>query len=186
MRYLILSLFSLLLFAACNNDDEGVSLANTLHHDGVNQSSPVLPAGTYEAGARFTMSKSEEYIGRNLETVRFFMGELPAQCEVRIYDEGDNDSPGSLIYAQDVTNDLSSLSWNVHQLSTPVEITGDDLWICIRFVHTSSLRSIGCDTGPAVVDGDWLFEDADNLWLPLRERTNININWNIRGVVERN
>ena len=186
MRYLLLSLFSLLLFAACNNDDDDLSLANTLHHDGVNQSSPVLPAGVYEAGARFTMSQSEEYIGRDLERVNFFMGELPTQCEIRIYAEGNNESPGSLLYSRDVTDELEALSWNVHQLSTPIEITGDDIWICVRLVHQTSLRSIGCDPGPAVQDGDWLFQDCDNDWRPFNQRTNISINWNIRGVVARN
>ena len=186
MRYLILSLFTLVLFSNCNKDDDGVSLANTLHYDGVNQSAPVLPSGVYEAGARFTSSKSQEYIGRNLDQVNFFIGEIPAQCEIKIYSEGSSENPGNLLYSQDVTANLTELSWNTHVLSDPIEITGEDLWICVRFVHTTSLRSVGCDAGPAASDGDWLFQDSDNDWRPFGQRTTFSINWNIRGVVERN
>lgn len=172
-----------LLISACNKDDDGVSLPDTLNLDGDNQSAPILPAGIYESAARFNSSLTSQYTGRNLESISFFMGEIPAACVVKIYDEGTATEPGNLLYSADVRSQLRTIAWNEHVLTDPIEITGKDIWIAIRVAHNGNLQSVGCDTGPAVTDGDWLFQNSDNDWLPLRQRLPININWNIRGHV---
>lgn len=182
LNILLLAL-SVAILMGCKKEDDGVSLPDTLHLDGENQSAPILPAGIYEAAARFDANLTSEYTGRKLESVSFFMGEIPAACVVKIYDEGTPEEPGALLYSADVRSQLSSIDWNEHFLSDPVEITGKDLWIAIRVAHNGDLQSVGCDTGPAVTDGDWLFQNSDNDWLPLRQRLPININWNIRGHV---
>lgn len=171
----------LLLFGACNKNDDGVSLPDTLNLDGDNQSAPILPAGIYECAARFNAGLTSEYTGRKLEKVSFFMGEIPAACVVKIYDEGTDTEPGNLLYSADVRSGLSTINWNEHVLTDPIEITGKDLWISIRVAHNGDLQSVGCDAGPAVTDGDWLFQTSDNDWRTLRQRLPININWNIRG-----
>ena len=180
---LFLLLVGILLFSSCNKDDD-TSLEDTLHYDGANQSAPNLDADTYEAAARFDASRTAEYTGRNLDRVSFFVGELPTQCIVKVYGEGTNSQPGNLLYSADVTDKLTGLDWNNHRLTDPIEITGEDLWISIQFTHTGTLRSIGCDEGPAATDGDWLYQLSDNQWLTLRDRLPININWNIRGHIK--
>lgn len=179
---LFLLMVSLLFLGACKKDDARPT--DTLSYDGDNQSAPNLSADTYEAAARFDASLIADHVGRNLDRVSFFVGELPSECVVKIYDEGTASEPGALLYSADVSDKITGLDWNNHRLTDPIELTGKDLWIAIRFTHTGTIRSIGCDEGPAATDGDWLYQISDNQWLPLRQRLPININWNIRGHIK--
>ena len=168
-----------LLLISCDND---VEIAE-LHLDGANQSAPFLASGSHEAAVRFTSNETSQYSGRFLELVEFYLLELPNQCEVLVYDQGTNSEPGTLLYSASLSGDLQSRSWNTHRLANPVEISGTDLWICVRVTHNAEVPSIGCDPGPAKENGDWMRSSDDNLWRPFRSRTNqaVDINWNIRG-----
>ena len=187
-RFMKNSLLYLLAFAltltACSEDEE--PLRSILHYDGDNQTAPFLDVGEHEAAARFTASQTATYQGQNLIEVEFYLLNIPSLCEVRVYGENADDEPGNLLYSADVTSSISANHWNTHTLSTPVEITGDDLWISIRLVHNSEINTIGCDFGPAQENGDWIISTSDNAWRTFRDVTSnqANINWNIRGYVE--
>ena len=168
-----------LLLAACNKDKDGI----TLSYDGENASGPLLAAGTHEAGVRFISTDMKPHIGKKLTEVMFFMGpQAPASCTVKIYGEGSADIPGDLLYSQDVTNNLDGTDWNEHTLSTPIVISEQDYWISIALEHTVDQQSIGCDSGPAKNNGDWLYS-IDNEWRTYRDRTSESVNWNIRALV---
>jgi len=67
-------------------------------------------------------------------------------------------------------------------------LSGNDLWISIEAAHIQTIRSVGCDTGPAVSNGDWIYASAVGEWQTFRDYTTntgnpVNINWNIRGIV---
>jgi len=155
-----------------------------LRHDGDNATAPNLPPDTYEAAARFTAAQTASLTGGQLIEVQFYIFLVPASARVKIYDAGTSTSPGALIYSADVTGQITQTAFSTHTLSTPVAIGGGDLWIAIEFTHAAPQRVIGCDPGPAVADGDWLYSTLDGMWRPFNQRFPISVNWNIRGIVE--
>ena len=64
-------------------------------------------------------------------------------------------------------------------------IDDSELWISLRYTLAGTQRVIGCDAGPAFVNGDWECSGFEDDWSNFRTRTNnqISINWNIRGVL---
>jgi len=185
MPKILLLLLTIGLTTFSCKKEEILEETNLFYDNGVN-TAPVLNTGTYEAMARFPTSETNDFEGQNLEEIVFYLSDLPDQCEVIIYGEGTATTPNTILYQSDVTNNLESSAWNSHTLSTPIAITGEDIWIGVRLVHNSNIASIGCDTGPANINGDYLWADGDNTWMTFRERTEgeVNINWNIRGVIK--
>jgi len=163
--------------------EEPVITDAELHHDGPAVNAPLLPTGTHEAAARFPASITSAFQGRQLNEVEFFLLNLPTRCEVRVFGANTDTDTGDLLYFQEITNEVSAPAWNTHTLPTPIDITGEDIWICVQVTHNTPMNTIGCDPGPANANGDWLRSDSDNQWITFRERTNqaTNINWNIRG-----
>jgi len=155
-----------------------------LRHDADNANAPNLPAATYQAAARFTATQTAALTGGRLIEVDFYISTLPASATLRVYDAGSATAPGVSLYSADVTASLTPAAWTQHALSTPVPITGADLWIAIEFTHAASQRVIGCDPGPVVPDGDWLYSSMDGMWIPFNQRFAASVNWNIRGIVE--
>ena len=181
----MLSLLAILAVSACQQADEspGPSGQNVLNYDGPNATGPLLLAGEFEAAARFPATETAVFQGRSLKEVTWFMGVLPTSCKVRVYGPGNGNEPGSLLYSADVTDRLQAPDWNTHELRDPIPIDGQELWISIAFTHPATQQSIGCDAGPNVPDGDWLFSSNDNQWRTYVQRTGESVNWNIRGVV---
>lgn len=181
MLVLSLSLFS------CEEDPVGPVLGEnliSLNLDSDNQDAPSLPANSYEAAVRFPASQMGQYAGDRLTEANFFIQTVPQSCELRIYVKSDNNAPDSLVYSANVRSALRANSWNKHTLTTPYSLTGEDVWITLSFAHTNEQRTVGCDQGPARTNGDWLLDAADNQWIPLSQRSPININWNIRGAID--
>lgn len=185
MKNSLLVLFSLLfLLTACREDDE-IPITNvaTFNYDGSNNTAPILDAGEHIAAARFTANQTSPFNGRTLDRIEFFLFNVPAVVEVRVYGAGTSSAPGDLLYSADLSNDLISNSWIGHALVDPVPITGEDLWIAVRVVHNFQTQSIGCDFGPATNNGDFILTDPGTSWRTFRDVTNnqADINWNIRG-----
>ncbi len=186
-KIFVLSLLAVLAFSACQEDDNPQPAEdNLLNYDGPNLTGPQLVAADYEAAARFPASFMQEYQGRQLQEVRWFMGLAPARCEVRVYGPGVNNEPGSLLFSEevDVSQSLRVPGWNAYRLGQPLTLDGDEIWISIAFTHSAAQQSIGCDAGDNPnPNGDWLFSTTDNQWRTFTDRTGDRINWNIRGVV---
>lgn len=174
----------LMVFSATGGHSEDTPQSALLNYGGENLSAPPLDEGRHEGAALFTAAQTKALTGGKLVEVQYYIKDLPAACEVRVYSAGSAAAPGALLYTADVTASTTGNSWNTHRLQTPVAITGDALWISIGFANGKNQRTLGCDPGPAVQNGDWLFSAADNSWKPLVERVpTISINWNIRGGV---
>lgn len=183
-------LLGLMLLQACNTDEEvgpGPLIDPdlvVLHYDGDNQDAPFLPANTYEAAIRFAPSRLSPLAGSSLKEVHFFLQQLPKSLELRIYTSLGGIRPDSLVYSADIPNGLQANTWNRHILTTALPIPQKDLWVAVKFEQEVDARVLGCDIGPAVTNGDWLWDSSDNQWLPLSQRSPININWNLRAAVE--
>ncbi len=171
-----------ILFAACGDDERSVE--NTLRFDGDNLSAPLLPADTYEAAARFPANLTASFVGQNLTEVSYFISEIPLQTTLRIYSGGTENVPGQMVYEATLTGTITQNAFNAHVLTTPLEITGEDLWCSIRFRLNRGLQAIGCDAGPRDINGDRMFQESTNEWTSFSQFSGgESINWNIRGVV---
>jgi len=181
LKFLLLLFCGTLLFISCKKDQS----QDVLRHDEANFSAPALPAGTFIAGARFPTNIVDNYVGRNLTEVDFYIQDLPADCEIIIYGENTGTTPGAELYRRNVQSSIAANSWNSHVLDTPIEIKIEDLWIAVQVVHNSEIRSIGCDEGPARTNGDWMLGAGETDWKTYRELSNnqVSINWNIRGYI---
>ena len=176
-------LFSILLIALLSScaEEEGF----ILNHDGDNFSAPFLPAGTHITAAKFENNDLDRFEGRFLEEIHFYIVNVPANAVIEVYGEGGLETPGPLIMSVDIGNNMAPQQWNAYILDQPIEITGEELWICITVTHNVNNNSVGCDPGPAVQNGDWLLAEDSPGWETLREYTSgaTSINWNIRGIM---
>lgn len=174
-----------LLAFSCSDDEETRRDAD-LNYDTENFSAPQFTDVTFEAGARFPALLTSNFVGQQLTEVEFYIMEVPSSTELLIYGPGSPSTPaGTPLYQVNLTTDVGANRWNSHVLSTPVDITGEDLWINVRVTHNGDVQSVGCDEGPATQNGDWISLDNGG-WRTLRNFSNdeVNINWNIRGFVE--
>lgn len=186
MKKLLFLFLSLAIILPSCKDDDDVINDNVLQYDGANQSAPIFEVGVSEPAVYFPSSYLQSFIGKKINELEFFVGDIPAEMVLRISQEDGDNQPGLTMFEEDITGlNIQSTSWNLWQLDNPIEIRGDKgLWLSISVKHNNSdERSIGCDTGPAVNNGDWIFSDSDNEWKTLRNRTNnaVDINWNIRA-----
>lgn len=191
-REIPVAIFKISLLALCfhfwhcneksTNPDPPTEL--TLHYDKEQDASPSLDASRYEAAARFTSTQIGNLAGRDLIEVHYYLANKPETCRVKIYGQNSANQPGSVLYSAEVTSATQTPQWNVHKLTQAVKLTSEDIWISIEFSHSARQATIGCDPGPAVPNGDWLYSMADGAWRPLSQRTSISINWNIRGVAQ--
>ena len=172
------------VIASCNKDDD--SDFAVLGYDTDNMDAPLLPQGTYESGIRLSSGLMGQYAGLNLEKIRYYIKDMPLTCEIRVYEFSNGNEPGNLLYSKDVRSETSALSWNEHVLDQPIELSGSDLWLAVRYSQQGTQRTMGCDPGPAKYNGDWIWDEADDLWLRLIERSEADINWNLRGYVRLN
>jgi hypothetical protein len=184
-------IFAGLFNLGCNRDKNPLepgdnTTMESLHYDAGQLSSPLLAGGTYEAAARFTAAQIGDWAGGEIVEVQFYVANRPQTCEVKIYGANSVVMPGGLLYSADVSSATTANAWNTHTLTTPVTLGASDIWISIKFTHSALQPTIGCDPGPAVTDGDWLFSSADDAWMPFNQRSGISINWNIRGTVRVN
>jgi hypothetical protein len=134
----------------------------------------------WEAAAKFPASTVNPYAGMELTTVKIYINDPdPADdFAIKIYGMGLDYLPGELLAEQSFT--AVQLDWNIITLTTPVAITGEDLWIsCYTNQTMAGTFPMGVDAGPAVHNGDWISTGPG--WTHLDE--SINANWNIEGVL---
>lgn len=161
--------------------------AEQLNYDGDNVTAPLLPGGVYEAAVLFTPVELLGLDGKQVTEVILFVQDVPISATVRFFEGSSNGDPESLISSQGVRSELVKDSWSRISLSSPVTIDEQkDLWLTLRFELSGDSQTLGCDAGPAENYGDFLFDDSDGQWQKLSSRTSggININWNLRMVVE--
>jgi len=175
--------FSLIIFTivACGDDSPSKSLLN---YDAANFDAPSLFPGEYTTTVRFPSSQMTKFTGRQLDELEFWVTDVPISCEIVIYGEGTETSPGTLLHSENVSLKIDANSWNRLSLFSAVDVSGEDLWVGIKFTVDELSKVIGCDAGPAVENGDLINDENDN-WTTLRDYSNgeVDINWNIRAYI---
>lgn len=177
--------FALLLaigFASCQDDDNIDPYS--LHHDGESVGSPFLPYGEYEAATHFTAGYVSQYSGKELSAIEYNVYEMPEFAEIIVSESNGLGRPGGILFSQVVTNQLIPFSWNQLNLGVPIDLDGG-LWISLYFRNSpGESQTIGCDSGPAQGNGDWLYDDVDQQWQTYSNRVGESVNWSIRGVLQ--
>jgi hypothetical protein len=151
-----------------------------LYYGGNVSNAPQLAAGSYEAAARFTATKIGTLVDKEIIEVHYYIANKPDSCKIKINGPLNDETPGGLLYSADVTNETKAGQWNVHKLTKSVKLKSEDIWLSIGFKQSIIQSTIGCDPGPALKDGDWLYALDDGKWMPFIKRTSISINWTIR------
>jgi hypothetical protein len=168
--------------ALASIDVNSPSTSQLLYYGGNHYDAVTLDAGTYEAAARFTPSKIGNLVGKSIIEIQYYVGVRPDSIKVKLYGPLDEKTPGNLLYSADVTRAAVENQWNVHTLQQPMTLKNEDIWLSIEFKTIITQKTIGCDPGPAIPDGDWLYSSLVGQWTPLHEINafDLNINWNIR------
>jgi len=148
---------------------------------GANQlDAPTLNGGTYEAAARYTPAKIGNLVGKTIKEIHYFIADKPDSIKIKLYGPLNATTPGNLLYSADVTSSVEGNKWNAHTLTQALMLNNEDIWLSIQFKMAGSRRTVGCDPGPAITDGDWLYSSQDGQWTPFNTRSGTSINWTIR------
>lgn len=138
---------------------------------------------TWEAAIRLTPNETADYVGYNIEAVKFNHWEkiVLHAGNIKIYAEGNSTHPGPLLTSEPfrVANDPGWLrQWFEIPLSDPITIPlNQDLWISVEFIDALGTYPISVDEGPAVPGkSDWIKENET--WYELLDE-GISRNWNI-------
>lgn len=187
-RVAFLFLMVSVLSMGCRPDDSRDGTV-TLNYDGDNVTAPDLPGQRiFESAVRFPALQMANYIGDELIEIEFFIRDIPASCELFVYTSNGGGVPTNQVYTSgDILNSINAGTFNTHILSEPLILDAEDLWIGVRYFQNGSQRTVGCDAeGSRVTNGDWHYDSTFGDWEAFRDRTSgaININWNIRGIVE--
>ncbi len=149
-----------------------------LNYDGANVDAiGLIAGGTFYGAARYPSEMVAPFGGYALESVDVYIGDIPTEITLMIWDAGTTTTPGALIHEQVFTPDASS--WNTVVLDEALEISGADLWVGLEITHDADVFVLGIDGGPANMNGNWLSEDAVE-WEHISDY-GLNGNWNIRA-----
>ena len=149
-----------------------------LNYDGANVDAIGLVAGgTFYGSARYTSQMVAPFGGYLLESVDVYIGDVPTEIKLMIWDAGTSTTPGALLHEQVFTPE--GASWNTVTLDAALEVSGADLWVGFEITHDTDVFVLGIDGGPANMDGNLLSQDALN-WENLSDY-GLNGNWNIRA-----
>jgi len=154
-------------------DEATIRYDNGVNFDAIGLTS----GGTLEVASFFPAATMAQYAGLKLTKLEFYLKDLPNQCIIKIYGPGTGTTPGALLYSEAIT--APGLSWNIIDLSIPVDISGQDLWIGYEVTHDENTYPAGHDPGPA----DAGFDDMifiEGTWAPLSSY-DLNYNWNLAG-----
>lgn len=149
-----------------------------LHYDGPNGDAIGLTAGgTFHVAARFPTSMVGPFANYVLESVDIYINTVPVNAILKIWGAGTGTSPGAILHQQVFTP--TGMSWNNIVLSSGLVLQGTDIWVGYSVTHNAGQYPVGCDSGPANPNGDWLSMNGVS-WEHLAGY-GLNYNWNIRA-----
>ena len=180
---LLLLVVGLLSFSGCDDDDNTTEFLN---YDGPNFTAPTNPAGLTTYAAYFPASVTQDFVGRRLSGVDFWLTNIPQQTVLVIYGYSGNEAiPGDELYRIDLTQRVSVTGdFTSHLIPGGLDIPADGLWLTVETtIAADGLQSIGCDQGENYSpNGDRMFRNGEwtsfNTLVPTET-----VNWNIRGVL---
>lgn len=135
----------------------------------------------FEAAIRFTPSDLQPYAGQYLTEINFFNTDKNCQVFARVWQGGNQNYPGELVFEQEVT-ELNENAWNRVELDQPLLIDdSQELWMGYKVLNPEGVYPAGTDNGPAVpFKGDMILYYSD--WVGMSDYFGWNINWNIYGL----
>lgn len=185
LTLLLFLCIGLLSWSSCGDDDDLV--VDTLNYDGPNFTAPQNGVGVNTFAAFFPESEVQPYIGRQLNKVSFWLERIPLSTSVVIFAAGATDrEPGAELYRIDLSQRIRTGGWVEHNLTTPIDLTGEGLWIAVEAdVENDFDQAIGCDQGTNYnPNGDRFRPAGTTVWTSFNEITSTErINWNIRGFI---
>ena len=121
--------------------------------------------------------------GMTISSIDVYVYDLSDKSEIVIYGEKSQSENGELITSQEFTP--VEKSWNHIVLANPVTISGNDLWIGVRFKgFEPATYQIGVDNGPSVIGfGDIVNVGGTTWWslADLGQTGNVLIKANVAG-----
>ncbi|HZK07905.1 MAG TPA: choice-of-anchor J domain-containing protein [Bacteroidales bacterium] len=152
-----------------------------LHYDGDNaEAVGLMDGGSMFAAARFPSEMVYPFAGATLQSVDFYVNDLPNESTLVIWGPGTTTTPGQVLHVQPF--DAAPLEWNTITLDTPLELESTDIWIGVNYIHNAGMWVAGLDAGPANPNGDWVSMDGET-WEHLSD-AGLNNNLNIRGLLQ--
>lgn len=184
---LLLLVIGLLGFSSCGDDDDNTE--EFLNYDDANFTAPQNGAGLNTFAAYFPASTLQDFTGRRLSGVTFWLQTVPEQTSVVIYAYGGNDAiPGDELYRIDLTQRINFAGdWIDHLIPGGLDIPSDGLWLAVETdLAANGIQSIGCDEGNNFnPNGDRMRTPTSGGWNSFNGITGSEtVNWNIRGVLE--
>ncbi|MCK9448199.1 MAG: choice-of-anchor J domain-containing protein [Bacteroidales bacterium] len=151
-----------------------------LHYDGENDGNAIglTNGGTFHVAARFPSAMVSDYAGYTLESVDIYINDTPTSATLKIWGAGTASAPGPVLHQQGFSG---AFAWETVTLTSPVTLTGEDIWVGYTVEHVADDFPAGCDAGPANPNGDWISTDG-NSWDHLAG-FDLNYNWNIRALI---
>ncbi len=151
------------------------------YDDGINQDAIGLSAGgTFQVSAYWPASVMGQYAGMELTSIEIYINDVPTSCVMKICGQGSATVPGALLHLQTMT--VSAQAWNTIELSSPVVITGNDIWIGYEITQLQGIYTPGCDFGPAVAGyGDMI--SLDGITYEPMSYLGLDYNWNIAATL---
>lgn len=134
----------------------------------------------------FPANEMQQYQGRILKNIEFYIASASPDhvlyLETLVYGQNTPQTPGEILNSQIIPLENVHLGWMNIELETPVEITGEDIWIGYAIENLSGTGPIGTDDGPPNLGfGDMYSEDGEN-WISFStENSWFGRNWNIAG-----
>lgn len=167
-------------------DDGGTDANAQLHYDGEHNISIgwSAPPVTVTVAAKFPNALTLPYAGMELKSVELYYDDLnsgPNNCTVRIFGMGNAGEPGVLLSTEAFVPEGDG--WDTITLTSPVMVTGEDLWVGYTFTQTDpTIYVAGVDAGPLNPNGDFL--NTGGGWNHLSDWPGFTYNWNIRANLE--
>ena len=181
---LFLFVFAIGSFVACEEDDPLTQESEILRLDGDNVTGPVRSAGTHRFAVRFSESRLAAFDGKNLTCVRLYVGLAPLSLEISAHEGGDIFPAGTGERRIRAGAVVQSGGFFDYTFTDPLPIdVNQALWLVAEVELAADQNSIGCDGGPTVAGGDFIFSQAAG-WGTFSDETGESVNWNIRGIVE--
>ncbi len=168
---------------AYSKTPEGIHSGNNsrntvLHYDGENDGGVgLLSGGELTVAAMFPTGLTILYNEYQMKSVDMFLVSGATEAKVKVWGAGTPTEPGILLYEQPF--EPEDFSWNKVQLTIPLYLNGEDIWVGYSATHGAETTPVGIDAGPAVLGGDWLY--FNNEWSRLSEVSSFNSNFNIRA-----
>ena len=185
LPFLFLLCLGLLVWTGCGSDDEDPLIIETLNYDGPNFTAPNLDANTF--ATFFPPSEIAPFADRELESVQFWLTDLPPTVRVVIFEAGDTDAAPSdnVIYERNITQRINAVNTWITDRITPFRLGDypDGIWIAIEtgITEGNRIQSVGCDAGTNYNPNGDRIKIGDE-WLNFSDLGEA-INWNIRGVL---